>query len=162
MVIALGHRKTAQIQPVSSGCNIRQWHQVLAVGADVCRVVIHGAFASLYGPLQGRSRDEGGNCHAIIDARFNFRPLFIIVPGYELQIGQLLSRTVEAIDFGKCLQPGLSTLLLHDPVGTPSCESVVKPFVCCAHRLSPGNRHSGVIKTGEIAHSVIGCGRHHP
>ena len=53
-------------------------------------------------------------------------------------------------------------MLPHDAIGTPGRQSIVEAFVCCTYRLFVLERHSRVVKTGEIAHPVISCSRHHP
>lgn len=60
------------------------------------------------------------------------------------------------------MQPGLSALLAHDAVGTPGCQRIVEALVSGAHGLLRGQRQPRVIKAGQVAHAVIGCGRHHP
>ena len=58
-IIAIGNRESAQIQRVDSAGNIRQRHQILAIVADVHRVVVHRVLAAADVPLQ-RVRSRAG------------------------------------------------------------------------------------------------------
>lgn len=58
-VIAIWNRESAQIQRVDSAGNIRQRHQILAIVADVHRVVVNRVLAAADAPLQ-RVRSRAG------------------------------------------------------------------------------------------------------
>jgi hypothetical protein len=60
------------------------------------------------------------------------------------------------------LQPGLAALLLHDAVRSPRSQRVIKSLVSRSHRLLAGISQSGIVKAGQIAHSIISRSRHHP
>ncbi len=60
------------------------------------------------------------------------------------------------------MQPGLAALLSHNAIRSPGGETIVKALVRRTHCLLSGKRHSGVIKTREIAHPIVGRGGHDP
>jgi hypothetical protein len=97
--------------------------------------MIDRVLASIRSPLQGIARDRSGERKTIVDTGFDFGALFIVVPGYELKSRELFPRTVKAVDFGERLQPSLTALLSHNPIGTPGSESIVESFIRRAHRL---------------------------
>ena len=124
--------------------------------------MIDRVLVSADAPLQTISRERRSHGDTVVDARFDLCGLFIIIPRDQLQIGKLLSRAIQAIDFGKRLQPRLSALLPHDAVRAPTGQGVVKSFICRSYDLLAGKRHSRVVETGKIAYSVIGGSWHHP
>ena len=69
---------------MDSGRRLCQRHQILTIGADVHRVVVNRALTPLNGPLQRTSSKRCGERHTIVDAGFNLRALFVIVPGHQL------------------------------------------------------------------------------
>lgn len=81
--------------------------------------MVYGTLAAAELPLQTIARDRCRDADAIVDAGFNLRCFFVIVPGHQLQIGQLLSRVIQAVDFAEGLQPRLTALLLHDAIRAP-------------------------------------------
>jgi hypothetical protein len=113
-------------------------------------------------PLQGVPANRRRNRQTIVDARFQFGGFFIVVPGYELQVRQLLAGIVEAVKFAERLQPGLPTLLAHNTVGSPRRKRIVESFICRSHRLLILETHARVVEVVEIAHPIIGRRRHDP
>ena len=113
-------------------------------------------------PLQGTSRHGGRNRQAIVDARFNLRSFLVVIPRHQLQRRQLLARAVEAVELGKCLQPGLAALLSHDAVRSPRRQGVIETLIGRSNRMFLRVRHARVIEAGEIAHPIIAGGWHHP
>lgn len=81
--------------------------------------MVHGALVALKSPAEGISRDGSGYRKAIINPGFDFRCLFIVIPGDELEGLQLSSGVVEAVHFRERLQPCLPTLLSHYTVRAP-------------------------------------------
>src|ERR1700757_3653894 len=69
---------------------------------------------------------------------------------------------VEAVNFGKCLQPGLSTLLAHDAVRSPGGQRIVETLVRRAYSLLILERNAGIVEAGQIVHPVVGSGWHNP
>lgn len=126
--------------------------------------MIHRVLVStpMNAPLQGVPAHRRRNRQAIVDARFHFGGFFIVVPGYELQVGQLLAGIVEAVKFAERLQPGLPTLLDHDTVGSPRRKRIVESFIGRSHRRLVVESHARVVEAVEIAHPIIGRRRHDP
>lgn len=88
---------------MDSGRDIRYRHQVLTIGTDIHRVVVDGALAAANTPLQ-RIRGDGRRYRqTVVDARFYFCSLLVIIPRHQLKIGQRIRRAVHAVDLGKCL-----------------------------------------------------------
>ena len=77
---------------------------------------MHGVLTAVHSPAERISRDRSGNGKAIIDAGFNFGPLFIVVPRDKLERLQLLTGVVKTVHVGKRLEPCLPALLSHDAV----------------------------------------------
>ena len=144
------------------GVRVWQCHQTLAIGADVGDNVIDRTVIPGHLPLQGRSRNVGRDAYTVIDARFNFRRLLVVIPCDQLERFELTSRVVKRVKFRKCLQPCLSALLAHDAIGSPRCEGVIKSFVRRSDRFLVLKRHPGVIEAGQIAHAKIRSRRHDP
>jgi hypothetical protein len=101
---------------VDPGRDIRDRHQILTIGADIHGVVVDGALTAANAPLQRIRGDGPGHGQTVVDARFYLCSFLIIIPRHQLQVGQRIRGTVHAVDFGKCLQPGLSALLPDDAV----------------------------------------------
>jgi hypothetical protein len=78
--------------------------------------MINRAFASLYVPAQRITGNRGCERQAIVNASFDLCSFFVVVPGHELQGGQLAARVVKRVDFRERPQPCLSALLPHDAV----------------------------------------------
>lgn len=78
--------------------------------------MVHRVLIASHAPLQRTTGSRGSKTQTIVDAGLDLRAFLIIVPGYELQRRQLFSRVIQAVDFRKRLQPGLSALLAHDAV----------------------------------------------
>jgi hypothetical protein len=78
--------------------------------------MINRAFASLYIPAQRITRNRSCEFQAIVNARFDLCAFFVVVPGDELQRGQLPTGVVKGVDFRERPQPCLSALLPHDAV----------------------------------------------
>src|SRR6202051_1025255 len=115
-----------------------------------------------HAPLQCVPTGCSRNRQTIVDAGLEFGCFFIVVPGYELKIRQLLADTVHAIEFGKGLQPGLAALLIHNAMGTPRCERIVESFVSRSDGLLVRKRHTCVVEAIEGADAVIAGRRHYP
>jgi hypothetical protein len=162
LVAAIGNRKTAQVYRAVARLIFAQRHQVLPVGAYISRVVIDCTFVSSYRPLQCAAGKRGGKRNAVVDSRLDFRRFLVIVPGNQLQICKFLCCAVNPVNFGKCFQPRLAALLLHDPVRSPGRKRIVKTFIRRSYRLLARSRHPRTVKTGEITHSVIGGRGHDP
>ena len=124
--------------------------------------MIDRALLPVQSPLQRIRRHGTGNRHTIVDARFNLRGFFIIIPCHQLEIGKRLARVVHAVEFGKCLQPGLPALLAHDAVRSPGCQCVVKSLVSRTHGLLARISHPRIVKARQVTHSIIGSGWHDP
>lgn len=124
--------------------------------------MVDGASIAIDRPLQRVPRNGGRKLKAVADSRLDLSGLFVVVPSDQLQRGQLLPGVVEAVDFRKCLQPRLSALLAHNPPGAPGRQRIVETLVRRTDRLLVGKLQSGVIKTRQIAHTVVGSCGHHP
>ncbi len=161
-VIAVRNRESTQIQRVDFAGNISQRHQILAILADIHRVVVNRVLVAANAPLQRVRSRAGRDRQTVVDPRFYFRSLFIIVPRHQLQIGKRFPRVVHAVDLGKCLQPRLPALLVHDAVRSPGCQRVVKTLVRRSKGFFLRIRQTSVIKAGQIVHSIIAGPRHHP
>lgn len=124
--------------------------------------MIDGIFMSRDAPAQGIAGNRGGNREAIADAGLNLSAFLVVVPSHELQQRELLTGVVEAIDLRKCLEPSLSTLLPHDALRSPRGERIVEALVRGSERFFGLVGQSCVVKACQIAHAVIGGGRHDP
>ncbi len=124
--------------------------------------MIDRAFAAFDRPVETVVRSRSRDAKTIVYAGLDFRSLFIVVPRHELQSGKLCAGVVKAIDLGERLQPGLGTLLTHHAIGSPGCQGIIEPFIGSADCLVTLEWHSRVVKTCEIAHPVVGRGRHDP
>jgi len=151
-----GQRVGGKIKRARTDRHGIQGHQILAVGADIYLVVVDGVFISGDGPLQAVPLQTRRNRKAIIDAGFDFRPLFIIVPGDKLDCIELVARVVVAVRLVESLQPGLSALLAHDAVLAPGSERVVEAFVGRPDGVFRRRRQTAFIELVEIRHPVIG------
>lgn len=118
-VASIGNRIATQVQGLRARVHICKRHQVLTVGADVRNIMVNCAAISIDCPLQRIARCRRRNREAVVDAGLDLRRFFVIIPGHELQGGQLVPCVVETVDFRKCLQPRLPALLSHDAVGSP-------------------------------------------
>jgi hypothetical protein len=162
LIIVIGYGKATEIQRVNSRGEIGQGHQILPVGADIHRVMVDGALIAIHIPLQRICGDRAGEGQAVIDARFNFGSLFIIVPGHELKVGKRLSRAVHAVQLGEGLKPGLAALLSHDAIRSPGSQRIVEAFVSGAHRLLGRIRQAGIVETRQIPHPIVSSRWHYP
>lgn len=124
--------------------------------------MVDSALIATYVPLQRITGTRGRNAETVIDSRLDFRAFFVIVPGYELQRRQLFSGIVEAVDFGKSLQPGLSALLAHDAVRSPGGQRVVETFVGSAYGLLVFERYAGIVEAAQVVDSIVGRRGHDP
>lgn len=124
--------------------------------------MIDRAAITLRRPGQRIARHCRGKRKAVADARFDLASFLVVVPSHQLQAGQLCPGVVEAVDFGKCVQPRLGALLAHDAARSPGCQRVVESLVGRADCLFIRERHPHVVKTREIAAAVVGCRRHDP
>jgi hypothetical protein len=75
---------------------------------------------------------------------------------------QLLAGIVEAVDLREGLQPRLATLLAHNAVRTPRRQTIIEALVSRSQRLLGRKWHAGIVKTGQVAHPVVGRRGHHP
>src|SRR5581483_7040168 len=100
--------------------------------------VVHSGLVPCYFPGQIAIGNRWLNLYAIINARFKFRPFFVIVPGHNLQIIKRPGRREVAVHSGERVQPDLSAFLVGDTILAPRCDSVVEFFVYAAedHRTS--------------------------
>ena len=115
---------------MGAGRNVGQLGQVLAVGGREHGVMINRALrAARYCPVQGCARECRRQVHAVINAALNCAPFFIIIPGYDLQGGQLIARRIELADIAEGIKPGLATALRNLPIGAPAGDGIVKAFV---------------------------------
>jgi hypothetical protein len=161
-VISIRNRESAQIQRVDSAGNIRQRHQVLAIIADVHRVVVNRILIAADVPLQRICRCRSRNRQTVIDPRFYFRSLFIIVPRHQLKIGKRFPRVIHAVDLGECLQPRLPALLIHNAVRSPGGQRVVKAFISRSNSSFLRIRQARLIEAGQIVHPIIAGPGHYP
>ena len=53
-------------------------------------------------------------------------------------------------------------MLAHDAVRSPCRQSIVESFISCSDRLLDRVRNPRIVEARQIAHSIIGSGRHHP
>lgn len=60
------------------------------------------------------------------------------------------------------MQPRLAALLFHDASRSPGCEAIVEALIGGAYRFQVRKRYSGVIKIGEVAHTIVSRARHDP
>ena len=162
IVIAIRNTESAKIERVDAGRDIRYRHQILAIGADIHRVMVDRVLAAADIPLQRIRGDGGRYTQTVINARFYLGSLLIIVPRHQLQIRQLIRRVVHAVDLGKGLQPGLSALLPYDAVQAPGCQRVVESLIARSNRLLVWVRQSGLIETGQVPEPIVAAGRDHP
>ena len=124
--------------------------------------MVHRVLVAVDAPLQRVRSRAGRNRQTVVDPRFYFRSFFVIVPRHQLKIGKRLPRVVHAVDLGKCLQPCLPALLIHDAVRSPRCQRIVKALIRRPKSFFLGIRQTGVIKAGQIIHPIITGGGHHP
>lgn len=96
-VVPVGHRVAAEVQRVGAGIGLGQRHQILAVPADIGDVVVDGVLVSLNAPCQGIAGCRRRNAEAVVDSRFDFRSLFVIVPRHQLQRMQLFAGVIELV-----------------------------------------------------------------
>jgi hypothetical protein len=147
---------------MDSGRKIRQRHQVLAVGADIHRIVVDRTLAALHTPLQRVRCHRSRKRQTIIDAGFDLSSLFVIVPRHQLKIGKRLSRVVHAVQLAERLQPRLPALLPHNAVHAPGGKRVIEPFITRSNRLLVWCRQARIVKAGQVTHSIIRARRDHP
>jgi len=147
---------------VLPGRKIIERHQVLAVAADIRRVMVNRVFLSGDFPAQRISGNRCRHAHAVVNSRFNLRAFFIIVPCHQLQEIELGRGVVEAVGLRESLQPGLSTLLTHHALRSPRCQSVIEAFVGGANRFLLRKLQTSLVEISQVAHSEIGRGWHYP
>jgi hypothetical protein len=76
---------------VYSSGKVGQWHQVLAIVADVDGVVIDRVLVSVDGPLQGIRCNRSLQGKTVVNPGFNLRRFLVVIPRHQLQIGQRLA-----------------------------------------------------------------------
>jgi len=155
-IASLRQRIARQIKRTRAGLECIQRHQVLAIDADVHHVMIDGVLVSSNIPLQRRPRHLCRDAETVIDTRFDFSALLVVVPSHELERIQLLAGVVEAINFREGLEPGLAALLSRDAVRTPRCQGVVETFVDSSDCVLLRRRQAGLVKLRQIAHPKVG------
>jgi hypothetical protein len=96
---------------MEAGGKFCQLHEILAVVANVYAVRIDGALTSSNRPLQSARVHRRGYGKAVTDARLYLGAFLVVIPRDKLKVGQRLRGIIEAVDFRKCLQPGLAALL---------------------------------------------------
>lgn len=72
---------------MQAGDDFCQLHQILAVRTDICAVRVDRALAAVDRPLKSTGGGRRRNGKAVADTGLDLGALFIIVPGYKLQIG---------------------------------------------------------------------------
>ena len=127
----------------------------MAVRADIDHIVVDGALSPRSLPGERRSRHLSGDGKAVVDSRLDFRALFVIVPGHQLQEGQLIAGVVIAVDLAVGLEPSLAALLADHAIEAPRRQSIVEAFVAGSPGRERGSLGAGVVELGEVIHSVV-------
>ena len=124
--------------------------------------MIDRVFVGIHVPLQ---RTTGYACRhgeAVVDAGFNLRSFFVIIPRHQLQGIELVSGVVEAVNFFKGLQPGVAAALGDDAILSPRSERVIETFVGCSDSFLLRMGQTSLIEFRQIAHAKIGDVHNHP
>jgi hypothetical protein len=162
LVVFRSQGKAAQIEGAQAIGQIGQRHQILAVVADEDAEVIHGILLTGEVPLQFIVGNPGGNGDAVINAGFDFAPLFIVVPGHKLNGIERMTGVVKAVDGGKGAQPGLAALLLHESLFPPTGKPIIEALVGGADGLQVGMGLADSVEILQIADAKILGRRFHP
>src|SRR6266404_9435205 len=108
--------------------NINQWREVIAVSADENRIVVNRVLVAIDAPIDGAAGLRGDQVNAVVDASLDGRTFFVVVPGCNLEGGQLFAAGIEFSDFTETLQPGLSAVLVNHAIRAPSGQRIVETF----------------------------------
>src|SRR6266568_1174350 len=113
--------------------NINQWREITAVSADENRIVVNRVLVAIDAPIDGAAGLRGDQVNAVVDASLDGRAFFVVVPGCDLQGGQLFAAGIEFSDFTETLQPGLSAVLVNYAIRAPCGQGIVEAFEGSAH-----------------------------
>lgn len=76
---------------MNAGGDLGQLHEILTIRAYIDVVRIDRVLVPADRPLQSSGCLGGGDGEAVTDTRLDLSTFFVIVPGYELQIGKRLA-----------------------------------------------------------------------
>jgi len=124
--------------------------------------VIDRVFVGIHVPLQRTAGHACRHGETVVDAGFNLRSFFVIIPRHQLQGIELVSGVVEAVNFFKGLQPGVAAALGDDAILSPRSERVIETFVGCSDSFLLRMGQTRFIEFRQIAHAKIGDIHNHP
>ena len=90
-----------------------QGHQIYSIGGSEDSVVVQCVLLPGNTPAESLPRNGRRDSDAVVDAGFNFGSFLVIVPGWDLDVVELVPRGVVVADIGQGSQPRLSTLLVE-------------------------------------------------